>query len=283
MTESLGLIIAGIGGLAALLFGTLWKSEESKSKKLLAGQNDQKEKLESAKQELQKTKSSLTERTRQLEELRDNQRKKDKRAGKKQQLREQTVAKIESGVEVPELVERRLEAAVAAVEAQMKQQAKDADAKLKDQAQEFKDASADLRSTNKTLQKDLELLKKDLKAAKEFRPDIPGSEIELDTLPQDALRELAFHYTKGEEFRKLYRVSRGQQRLLQDQLKELRVKYLSVCRELALVVGGQEANTSDEKQVEAAADAILEASKNNTTVFAEHQIAAAESSEQATS
>jgi DNA repair exonuclease SbcCD ATPase subunit len=82
-------------------------------------------------------------------------------------------------------------------------------------------------------------LQEEIKKQKRLmRPE--GIKVDLKTLPDEAACEFARVYRKAEQHERLHGIARAKLHLAQEKFTELQKRYFSVCRELAVLAGGQE-------------------------------------------
>ncbi len=138
--------------------------------------------------------------------------------------------------------------------------------------------SAQLRAKLDEMRNQIEQLKAELKKKQEKKTEIPSVAIDLKTLAPEVVQEMARLYRRGEDFERLYHVGQGQVALLQDRLQELRRRYLSVCRELAVASGANSeiSENNAREQVESvlasidAREALAQANQEQAETHSEH-------------
>ena len=273
----IGTIIVGVWALVASLFAVLFYKKSEGAPALARGGGssrsgaDLEDKLEGVRKELHKAKEDLGRKDKQLEEAREQARLKARREAKKD-AREQTDDK-KGGSDPRDVEIQSLRKGMAALEAQLNQIKHKAEEVEQTSTQRSEQSRADveaaqrsvdgernrrksLEDENSALKRTLEDLRGAMKKA-EQRPDIPGSTLDLKSLPPPAVQELSRYFRKGEEFERLHTVAQSQLQLEKDRFLELQRRYFAVCRELA-VRAGLPANASEgelTRQAEAEVDA----------------------------
>jgi len=205
-------------------------------------------KLAEAKADAAAHKEKLTSKQKELDELKEQQRAKARRDGKKDAAAEDKKEKDPRDVEI-----QSLRKGMAALESQLNAAKRDVDQVHKKDADLSARASADvegakkaaegerekrqsLEDQNADLKKTIDELRSTIKKA-EARPDVPGTTIDLKSLPTPVVQELARFFRKGEEFERLYGVAQSQLQLEKDRTLEIQRRYFAVCRELAVHAG----------------------------------------------
>lgn len=230
------------------------------------------QRVESLRKELSAAREEISRKAKALEAARDEARKKSRREAKKARA-EQDEASGAGGDEGRadarlEAERDRLQKAIAAVEQQMAQLQQDAEATQAAALAETKAGFEKERNDWKTqlgqreasaveLEREIRRLREELRRHTEDRADVPGTSLDLKALPADAVQELARLYRKGQEFERLHGIAQGKLQLSAERQQELQRRYYAVCRELALVAGGEGAKTASDEEVRTVAEAAV--------------------------
>ena len=204
--------------------------------------------LDSLRRELTAAREETARKQKALDEVREEGKKKLRREGKK-------ATREETGAQTPDARDAQiasLQKALAALEMQLSLQKKDGDRKIREAAEAVRGETSIAASREQgedrarthqlerevsSLKTTLDELRQSIRKKAEDRPDIPGTELDLKSLPTPAVQELARFYRKSEELERLYHVTQGQVQLAQDRILELQRRYFAVCREMALAAG----------------------------------------------
>lgn len=259
--EALAWILAAVAALIAVFFFVQWNAVKQ-VKAPASNAPELEKKIESLRGELSAAREETQRKQKQLDEAREEARKKLRREGKKAE-REEEAAKTTTDPRDVEI--QGLKKGLASLESQLNAAKRDAEQKTAElerirgeargTAEGAVKARDEERSKSRSLAEENAALKKtldELRAAKKKeseRPDVPGSSLDLKSLPVEAVQELARYFRKGEEFERLYSVAQGQMQLQQDRYLELQKRYLAVCRELAIVAGAKPASDAEARKV----------------------------------
>lgn len=254
-------VLFGLAALGAVFFAVQWNAVRQIKAPSAPPPADLEKKLADARAELAAAKEETQRKQKQLEETREEAKKKLARAGRKAERDEET-----SKAPDPRDVEiQGLKRGLSSLESQLNLAKRDVEKAQADLDRVRNDAKADvegaakgrdaersktmnLAEENAALKKTLEELRQSKKKEAE-RPEIPGTSLDLKNLPPDAVQELARYFRKGEEFERLYAVAQGQLQLAQDRFLELQRRYFAVCRELALAAGAQPQSDEEAKRL----------------------------------
>lgn len=206
-------------------------------------------KLADVRAELAAQKDKLTSKQKELDELREQQKAKARREGKK----EATIGEEKKGPDPRDVEIQSLRKGMAALESQLNAAKRESAALGAKEADLTSKASADVEGAKKYAESErerrnaLEAENAQLKATidelraaikkVDARPDVPGTTIDLKSLPTPVVQELARFFRKGEEFERLYTVAQSQLQLEKDRTLEIQRRYFAVCRELAVHAG----------------------------------------------
>ncbi len=225
-------------------------------------------KLADARAELAASKEKLTARQKELDELKEQAKAKARREGKKEAAggddakkpdpRDVEIQSLRKGMAALEAQLNGLkretaakgseEASAAAAAAADAAGAKEAAAGERERRQALEDEARSLRAT-------IDELRATIKKA-EARPDVPGTTLDLKSLPTPVVQELARYFRKGEEFERLHTVAQGQLQLEKDRTLEIQRRYFAVCRELAVHAGA--AASAPKAEAVATAEAVID-------------------------
>ena len=244
------------------------KKEARASKQAMYTEVDAlKGKLEKNRQDLGKAKESLAQKTKNLDEMRNQARKKERRESKAQQRQEKEAKRGNTAGDNNLMQEeiKNLKGSLSAMEHQVLTMQKELDAartSANEEAQEkwgteVRDLKEKLQAAENQTQTAIETLenfKQKVQADKEHKAKYP-TPLDLDSLDKDVVNELARFYRKSEHYQRLYQVAEGNVRMAQDRAADLQRRYREVCRELALVAGAQ----SKSEDAVATAEAIVSA------------------------
>lgn len=252
--EALLIVVALVAAGLAVVFLNQLRDARRRLQLVHRGATQVDDRLEALRKELGNTKEELQKKTKALEAAKEEARKKARREGKKAKAEEQAREKGDAprADDASDAESKRLKKALAAVEQQLATLRAEAEAE-KDQAvadakAELASALAESKEKAEASQQRLDELRATIKRKEDSRPTVPGSTLDLKSLPKEAVEELARYYRKGEEFERLYGVSQGKLLLSQERQQELQRRYYAVCRELALLAGQPaDANSSDEE------------------------------------
>ncbi|HEY4220240.1 MAG TPA: hypothetical protein VGO62_02840, partial [Myxococcota bacterium] len=249
--DALPWILFAVAVLGAAFFAVQWnglrqvKAPASNAPDLTA-------KLDAARAELTAAKEETQRKQKLLDEAREEAKKKLRRDGKKQEREEE--AQKASGPDARDIEIAGLKKGLASLESQLNTAKRDVEQASEDlermkgdagresegavrSRDEAKSKSASLAEENIALKRTLEELRASKKKEAAERPEVPGTALDLKSLPSEAVQELARYFRKGEEFERMYAVAQGQLQLAQDRFMELQRRYFAVCRELALAAG----------------------------------------------
>jgi hypothetical protein len=254
-------VLFGLAVLGAVFFAVQWNAVRQIKAPSSPPPADLEKKLADARAEIAAAKEETQRKQKQLEEARDEAKKKLARAGRKAE-REEEAAK---GPDPRDVEIAGLKKGLSSLESQLNAAKRDVDKAQSDLDRVRADAKADVegaakgrdveRSRTSTLSEENAALKKTLeelrmsKKKEAERPEIPGTSLDLKSLPPEAVQELARYFRKGEEFERLYAVAQGQLQLAQDRFLELQRRYFAVCRELALAAGAQPQSDEEAKKL----------------------------------
>lgn len=205
-------------------------------------------KLAELRAELATQKEKVTAKQKELDELRDQQKAKARREGKK----EASIAE-EKKADPRDVEIQSLRKGMAALESQLNALKRESAALGAREADLTSKASADVEGAKKSaesergrraaleaevaqLKSTIDELRATIRKA-DARPDVPGTSIDLKSLPTPVVQELARFFRKGEEFERLYTVAQSQLQLEKDRTLEIQRRYFAVCRELAVHAG----------------------------------------------
>jgi chromosome segregation ATPase len=234
--------------------------------------NDDAAKLEAARSEIASAKEKLAKKERELEDMREQARSKARREAKKDQ---RDVPAAASPTNDPRDVEiQSLRKGMAALESQLnsvkreREQAAssstEVEARTRSAVDNAERAMAGERDRRRSLEEETTALKRtieDLRAAlkkQDARPEVPGSTLDLKSLPTPVVQEMSRYFRKSEEFERLYTIAQSQLQLDKDRFLELQRRYFAVCRELA-VQAGLPANAADAMMRQKAEEVVDEA------------------------
>lgn len=225
-------------------------------------------KLADVRAELAAQKDKLTSKQKELDELREQQKAKARREGKK----EASVAEEKKGPDPRDVEIQSLRKGMAALESQLNNAKRESAALGAKEADLTSKASADVEGAKKSAESErerrnaLEAENAQLKATidelratikkVDARPDVPGTTIDLKSLPTPVVQELARFFRKGEEFERLYTVAQSQLQLEKDRTLEIQRRYFAVCRELAVHAGV--ASSAPTGEAVATAEAVID-------------------------
>lgn len=259
--EALAWILAAVAALVAVFFFFQWNAVKQ-VKAPAAHSPELEKKIEALRGELTAAREETSRKQKQLDEVREEAKKKLRREGKKAE-REEEAAK--AGTDPRDVEIQGLKKGLASLESQLNAAKRDAEQKTAElerirgeargEAEGAVKARDEERTRSRSLADENAALKRtldELRAAKKKeseRPDVPGTSLDLKSLPVEAVQELARYFRKGEEFERLYSVAQGQMQLSQDRYLELQRRYLAVCRELAIVAGAKPASDQEAKKL----------------------------------
>jgi hypothetical protein len=225
-------------------------------------------KLADVRAELATLKEKLTSKQRELDELREQQKAKARREGKK----EASVTGEKKGPDPRDVEIQSLRKGMAALESQLNTLKRESAALGAREADLTSKANADVEGAKKAAETERERRERiesenaklkatidELRAAikkVDARPDVPGTTIDLKSLPTPVVQELARFFRKGEEFERLYTVAQSQLQLEKDRTLEIQRRYFAVCRELAVHAGVSSSAPTGEAV--AAAEAVID-------------------------
>jgi hypothetical protein len=206
-------------------------------------------KLADVRAELASQKEKLTSKQKELDELREQQKAKARREGKKEgvaadekkgpdprDVEIQSLRKGMAGLESQLNALKRESAAMGAKEADLTSKASADVEGAKKAAETERERRERIESENGQLKATIDELRAAIKKV-DARPDVPGTTIDLKSLPTPVVQELARFFRKGEEFERLYTVAQSQLQLEKDRTLEIQRRYFAVCRELAVHAG----------------------------------------------
>lgn len=224
-------------------------------------------KLADVRAELAVQKEKALSKTKELDELREQQKAKARREGKKEgaqgdekkpdprDVEIQSLRKGMAGLESQLNAVKRESAALGAKEADVTSRASADVEGAKKAAETERERRERLESDNSQLKATIDELRAAIKKV-DARPDVPGTTIDLKSLATPVVQELARFFRKGEEFERLYTVAQSQLQLEKDRTLEIQRRYFAVCRELAVHAGvPTSAPTGD---AVAAAEAVID-------------------------
>ena len=242
-------VVAGVAAVAVLK----WLQAEKKAEYLRAREDDFRKQISDAQNEASSAKETLKKKTKQLEDSKSEAKKKARRDGRKEN-RQQEIAKnaARSGEADPAEM-KKLKKTIAALEMQIKTAQSDHSKAEKELTGQHATEMQALTSRTEQAEEEIQSLKDSIKKKKEARPHIPEAQIDLKSLPVEAVQEMARHYRKGAEYEKLYGVAQGQLNASKERNSELQKRYYAVCRELAVLATGNDAISEED-----AANAVSE-------------------------
>ncbi len=228
-------------------------------------------KLTEARAELSSQKEKVAAKQKELDELKEINRTKARREGKKEQSAAQTEAAVK-GADPRDVEIQSLRKGMAALESQLNGLKRDtasrdaADTSVaqransevegaKKAAETEREQRQRLSDENGSLKKTIDELRAAIKKV-DARPDVPGTALNLKELAPPVVQELARFFRKGEEFERLYTVAQSQLQLEKDRTLEIQRRYFAVCRELAVVAGMSK--TASETDAVARAEAVMD-------------------------
>jgi hypothetical protein len=224
-------------------------------------------KLAELRAELATQKEKVTAKQKELDDLRDQQKAKARREGKKDAAVAEEKKSDPRDVEIQSLRKgmaalesqlnalKRESAALGAREADLTSKASADVEGAKKSAESERERRAALEAEVAQLKSTIDELRATIRKA-DARPDVPGTSIDLKSLPTPVVQELARFFRKGEEFERLYTVAQSQLQLEKDRTLEIQRRYFAVCRELAVHAGVPSSAPTGEAV--ATAEAVLE-------------------------
>lgn len=225
-------------------------------------------KLVDVRAELASQKEKLTAKQKELDELKEQQKLKARRDGKKEgaatdekkapdprDVEIQSLRKGMAGLESQLNSLKRESAALGAKEADVTSKASADVEGAKKAAETERDRRQGIEAENAQLKATIDELRAAIKKV-DARPDVPGTTIDLKSLATPVVQELARFFRKGEEFERLYTVAQSQLQLEKDRTLEIQRRYFAVCRELAVHAGASSSAPTNE--IVATAEAVID-------------------------
>jgi chromosome segregation ATPase len=216
--------------------------------------------VDSVRAEVGQLKAELQKKQKTIEEMREEAKKKARREGMKA-AKEGEGEGASSAEKVENGDVKKFKAAAVALEQQIAELTKDKLRAVKEAEVAIKEklhAELDrVKAEAKKLESTLDELRASIKKKAESRPDVPGSGLDLKSLPTDVVQELARYYRKGEEFERLYAIAQGQLQLEKDKLADVQRRYYAVCRELAVAAAGPRAAGVTDEEAKAVAERVV--------------------------
>ena len=206
-------------------------------------------KLETVRKDLGKTKESLTKKTKTLDEMRAQAKKKERRESKAQNRKAQEAknAQLPQDNNMMQDEIKKLKKSLAAMEHQVTtlqeelnlsstEANQNAEAHWGKQVETLKNDLSVAESKASDAQATLERFQKETEEENNRKEKYP-TPLDLDSMDREVVNELARYYKKSSHYERLYNVAQGQVKMAQDKALDLQRRYREVCRELAIVAG----------------------------------------------
>ena len=227
-------------------------------------------KLETVRKDLGKTKESLTKKTKTLDEMRAQAKKKERRESKAQNRKAQEAknAQLPQDNNMMQDEIKKLKKSLAAMEHQVTtlqeelnvsstEANQNAEAHWGKQVETLKNDLSVAESKASDAQATLERFQKETEEENNRKEKYP-TPLDLDSMDREVVNELARYYKKSSHYERLYNVAQGQVKMAQDKALDLQRRYREVCRELAIVAGTHQQSDEASNAV-ATAEAIVQA------------------------
>jgi len=261
-------------GLVAFfcIFIVIWvqkqrASDLQKLKKAQIQVNDLNTKLENTRSIVGQVKSELQKKDLEIAESRKYAQKKMRKDAKAEQdmMEHETTNEITNS-------DNKLHIAMQVMETQLQNttlQAQEEKAKIEQElTQKYK---SDLEQK----QSEIDSLKKRLDSLKNTKKKGLRVNIDVETLPENVINELARLYRKAQQHERLYALANGKIKMSQERFWDLQKKYYDVCREFAIALGNSNSKELSEIELEQIAHKAVQnsavASEKSAEVVAEAQ------------